>query len=92
MNGFIEKIKLKNFKCHDYLEFQFHPYINFILGRNGSNYKVLKYDKLRIISNHNFNLGGKSAIMDAVILALGGRTAATGRAANIKTFIKNNSE
>lgn len=38
MNGFIEKIKVKNFKCHDYLEFEFHPYINFILGRNGSNY------------------------------------------------------
>ena len=35
--GIIEKISLTNFKCHSHLEFNFHSYINFILGRNGSN-------------------------------------------------------
>ncbi len=34
--GVIEKISLKNFKCHSLLKFELHPYINFILGRNGS--------------------------------------------------------
>jgi len=67
--GVIEKIHLKNFKCHSSLDFEFHPYINFILGRNGS---------------------GKSAIMDAIVLCLGGRAAATGRQASAKTFIKTN--
>ena len=36
--------------------------------------------------------GGKSAVMDAIILCLGGRAAATGRQASAKTFIKTNSE
>jgi hypothetical protein len=30
--------------------------------------------------------------MDAVILALGGKTVATGKQANVKAFIKNNKE
>jgi structural maintenance of chromosomes protein 6 len=69
--GAIEKICLKNFKCHSSLEFEISPFINFILGRNGS---------------------GKSAIMDAIILCLGGKASATGRLASAKTFIKNNQE
>ena len=50
--GVIQKISLRNFKCHSALDFDLHPYINFIIGRNGS---------------------GKSAVMDAIILCLGGR-------------------
>ena len=34
--GLIEKIQCTNFKCHAFIEFEFLPYINFILGRNGS--------------------------------------------------------
>ena len=34
--GTIVKLKMKNFKCHSFLEFNLHKYINFILGRNGS--------------------------------------------------------
>ena len=37
--GIIENISLTNFKCHSFLEFSFHSYINFILGRNGSKLK-----------------------------------------------------
>lgn len=68
-SGIIEKVYLKNFKCHSLLSFDLHCYINFILGRNGS---------------------GKSAVMDAIILCLGGKAASTGRQASAKTFIKTN--
>ena len=69
--GVIERVSLRNFKCHSLLEFNFHDRINFILGLNGS---------------------GKSAVMDAIILILGGRAACTGRQASAKTFIKTNAE
>lgn len=36
--------------------------------------------------------GGKSAVMDAVILCLGGRANSTGRQAAARTFIKTNTE
>lgn len=36
--------------------------------------------------------GGKSAVMDAIILCLGGRANNTGRSASAKTFIKTNTE
>jgi hypothetical protein len=36
--GIIERITLVNFKCHSFIEFDFHGYINFILGRNGSKF------------------------------------------------------
>nr|QNH68115.1 structural maintenance of chromosomes protein 6 [Brachionus koreanus] len=67
--GVIEQVRLSNFKCHSELSFNLHPYINFILGRNGS---------------------GKSAVMDAIILCLGGKATSTGRQASAKTFIKTN--
>jgi chromosome segregation ATPase len=65
--GIIENITVSNFKCHYGLDFTFHPFINFIVGRNGS---------------------GKSAIMDGIILCLGGKATTTGRQAGAKTFIK----
>lgn len=35
-----------------------------------------------------FIAGGKSAVLTAIILALGGKSAATGRFSNLKGFIK----
>ena len=37
--GIIETISLRNFKCHSGLDHTFCPYINFIVGRNGSKYR-----------------------------------------------------
>lgn len=34
--GFIRKLTLKNFMCHDFFELSFGPRMNFIIGRNGS--------------------------------------------------------
>jgi len=65
--GIIEKIVLKNFMCHTYLEIELSPNVNFIIGRNGS---------------------GKSAVMAALTVGLGGRARDTSRGASIKTFIK----
>ena len=43
-SGVIEKVSLKNFKCHSMLEFELGSNINFILGRNGS--KIAIYASL----------------------------------------------
>lgn len=34
--GYIQRLVLKNFMCHDHFELNFGPYTNFIIGRNGS--------------------------------------------------------
>lgn len=52
--GVIEKISLKNFKCHSLLKFELHPYINFILGRNGSG-------KSSVMDGITLCLGGRAA-------------------------------
>lgn len=53
--------------CHDLLEVEFKPSINYIIGRNGS---------------------GKSAILTALIVGLGGRATLTDRGSSIKgTFL-----
>ena len=36
----------------------------------------------------NISLGGKSAVLSAITLALGGKTASTGRGTGIKSFIR----
>ncbi|XP_023240724.1 structural maintenance of chromosomes protein 6-like [Centruroides sculpturatus] len=66
--GIIESVSVKNFMCHDNLDFKFGPHVNFIIGRNGS---------------------GKSAILTAIVVGLGGKANITGRGTNLKGFIKN---
>lgn len=66
--GIVESVSVKNFMCHDHLDFKFGPHVNFIIGRNGS---------------------GKSAILTAIVVGLGGKANVTGRATNLKGFIKN---
>lgn len=38
--GIIESVSLRNFMCHSQLEFKFGPNVNFVTGKNGSEYIV----------------------------------------------------
>lgn len=58
-------------QCHRYLRIEFGPFMNFIIGHNGS---------------------GKSAILTALTLCLGGKASSTNRGNAMKTFIKEGEE
>lgn len=51
--GFIRKLTLKNFMCHDHFELAFGPQMNFIIGRNGSG-------KSAILTGISVGLGAKA--------------------------------
>lgn len=51
--GYIKKLILKNFMCHDHFELDFGPQMNFIIGRNGSG-------KSAIITGISVGLGAKA--------------------------------
>lgn len=70
-NGIIETVTCTNFMCHEYLEVQLGPLINFIIGHNGS---------------------GKSAILTAITICLGGKATTTNRGQSLKSFIKEGQE
>eukprot|EP00795_Rhopilema_esculentum_P017575 gene17575-9207_t len=52
--GIIERITLQNFMCHKFLEINFGPNVNFIIGKNGSG-------KSAIMTGMIVGLGGKAA-------------------------------
>lgn len=51
--GFIRKLTLKNFMCHDHFELEFGPQMNFIIGRNGSG-------KSAVLTGISVGLGAKA--------------------------------
>lgn len=51
--GYIKKLVLKNFMCHDHFELDFGPQMNFIIGRNGSG-------KSAILTGISVGLGSKA--------------------------------
>jgi len=58
-------------QCHRFLEIKLGPFMNFIIGHNGS---------------------GKSAVLTALTLCLGGKATATNRGSSMKSFIKEGEE
>lgn len=51
--GFIKRIELRNFMCHDNFELELGPYMNFIIGRNGAG-------KSAILTGISVGLGAKA--------------------------------
>lgn len=51
--GFIRKLTLKNFMCHDHFELEFGSQMNFIVGRNGSG-------KSAVLTGLSVGLGAKA--------------------------------
>lgn len=70
-NAIIEKITCINFMCHDKLEVELGPLINFVVGVNGS---------------------GKSAVLTAITLCLGGKASSTNRGSSLKSLLKDGTE
>lgn len=52
--GVVERISLRNFMCHDHLEIEFGPQLNFIIGHNGSG-------KLAVLTGLSVGLGAKAS-------------------------------
>ncbi|KAI9341040.1 P-loop containing nucleoside triphosphate hydrolase protein [Zopfochytrium polystomum] len=65
--GAIVKIRLTNFVTYNYVEVSPGPYLNMVLGPNGT---------------------GKSTIVCAIALGLGGKPEILGRAKEVKEFVK----
>ncbi|KAG6896995.1 hypothetical protein C0992_004775 [Termitomyces sp. T32_za158] len=86
-HGIIERVEMVNFMCHAFLKFEFGPQINFIIG------VLLCYSLM--VASYSFHTGhngsGKSAVLSAITVALGGKSTSTGRGSGLKSFIKEGS-
>ncbi|KAM4867526.1 structural maintenance of chromosomes protein 6 isoform 1-T1 [Thomomys bottae] len=79
--GIIESIQLRNFMCHSMLgPFKFGSNVNFVVGNNG-NVSLINIST-------PVSLGGKSAVLTALIVGLGGKAIATNRGSSLKGFVK----
>jgi hypothetical protein len=102
--GIIERVEMVDFMCHAFLKFNFGPQINFIIGgysaqpahRNAERgFQISQVTTAVSGQSHNYNPsldrfcpGGKSAVLTAITVALGGKAAVTGRGTGLKSFIK----
>ena len=101
--GIIEKLELHQFMCHKYLEFNFGPQINFIIGecmcliqRTVVLYTMQAITEVSSIHEAPSYIrcqcsrctGGKSAVLSALTVALGGKANTTGRGRGLKSFIR----
>ena len=80
--GVIKRITVIDFMNHRHTTVDFGVRMNFIVGHNGSTYKRSNY----------LTIGGKSAILTAIAIALGGKAALTGRANGVKELIRKGCE
>ena len=99
-HGIIESIEMHQFMCHKYLTFIFGPQINFIIGASFPKrtyiirLTLLRRPQWRYVLPYDCSLplnrvaGGKSAVLSAITVALGGKANSTGRASGLKSFIR----
>lgn len=83
----IEKVNITNFMCHNRLVIDLGPKMNFVVGDNGSESSLV----FRVVESSTETLycqGGKSAILTAITIALGGKATSTSRASNLRSFVK----
>ena len=102
--GIIERVEMVDFMCHTYLEFNFGPQINFIIGERSPlsvspnaqrDFQITQVTTVvswvppyRCTLPDDLFSGGKSAVLTAITVALGGKAAVTGRGSGLKSFIK----
>jgi len=102
-HGIIEAIEMHQFMCHKFLTFSFGPQINFIIGAHPNHLHEFAYLPTWIQGtmgvccttslSHAAHLlflssGGKSAVLSAITVALGGKANSTGRGNGLKSFIR----
>ncbi|KAF5369424.1 hypothetical protein D9758_002600 [Tetrapyrgos nigripes] len=102
-HGIIESIEMHQFMCHKFLSFTFGPQINFIIGKwsiDASSARNIdcftRYQATTGVCRHVFHTwiasnefsGGKSAVLSAITIALGGKSNFTGRGNGLKSFIR----
>jgi chromosome segregation ATPase len=73
--------------CHRHLKVDFAPKMNFIVGHNGSE----RGHGLQITLTDRVS-GGKSAILTAIAVTLGGKASFTGRGHGLKDLIRRGAE
>lgn len=98
--GVIEMIEMFDFMCHKHLKVPFGPKINFVIGHNGSKYLMrcnyshyltlawLDQYLILLSCTLSTSVGGKSAILTAIMVCLGGKANATNRAQSLKALIR----
>lgn len=89
-SGHIVRIYVENFMCHKKLTVDFGRHVNFVTGENGSG-KCEFLWCLRFVVDNSF-VAGKSAIVVAVQLCLGGSARVTGRGQSLSTLIREGSD
>jgi hypothetical protein len=84
--GVIKSVTLTNFMCHRHLTAEFGGKMNFLVGHNGSECHV---QDVVVLCSYT---GGKSAILTAIAVAFGGKTAQTGRGSSLKDLVMKQAE
>ncbi|KAK2465406.1 hypothetical protein APHAL10511_002760 [Amanita phalloides] len=84
--GILESIEMHQFMCHKWLKFNFGPQINFIIGN--SLFSTPRAFITHDVGQDTTELGGKSAVLSAIAIALGGKANSTGRGSGLKAFIR----
>ena len=91
--GTVESVRLFNFMCHKSLLITLGPKINFIVGRNGSEWRMQESAPQDLFADPALKrLGGKSAVLTALTVCLGGTPRATGRATAVKDLLREGSK